>query len=133
MRRRKRRKRAMSELRCLRAKEIGSRIQYTVEGVFSDEEGKKIPFYVMVLPHHASYQTIADRHGEKLTEQFIRVFGIPAEGPTVVKGGACGGEVGELAGELDIHGAMMSLVWDGDRFDRGQFIDTLKEFLKDCL
>jgi hypothetical protein len=123
----------MSEPRCLKASESGSRVQYTVEGVFADEEGRKIPFYVMVLPHHASYQTVADRRGERLNGQFIRVFGKPSEGPTVVKGGACGGEVGELAGELDIHGAMMSLVWDGDSFDKGQFIDTLKEFLKDCL
>ncbi len=123
----------MSEARCLKASERSSRIQYMVEGVFGDEEGMKVPFYVMVLPHHASYQTVANRGGEKLTEQFIRVFGTPTDGPTVVKGGSCGGEVGGLAGELDVHGAMMSLLWDGDRFDRGQFIETLKKFLKGCL
>lgn len=123
----------MIDIRCLKAKERASRVQYSVEGIFEDEEGRKIPFYVTVLPHHASYQTIADRVGEKLTDQFIRIFGEPAEGPTLVKGGACGGEVGEIAGELDVHGAMMSLVWDGDTFDRGRFIETLKAYLEPCL
>lgn len=120
----------MSDPKCVKAKERASRVQYTVEGFFADEGGRKIPFYVTVLPHHASYMTIANKGGEKLSDQFVRIFGKPTEGPTVVKGGACGGEVGEIAQELDVHDAMMSLVWDGNRYDRGRFIEILKEFLK---
>lgn len=123
----------MSRPRCVRAKESGSRVQYSVEGVFEGKEGRKIPFYVMVLPYHASCQTVADGEGEKVTDEFIKIFGNPSEGPTVVKGGACGGEVGDLAEELDLHGAMMSVVWDGEGFEKGRFIETLREFLAGCL
>lgn len=86
-----------------------------------------------VLPNHAVYQTVAGSEGEKLTEQFIRIFGNPSGEPTVVRGGACGGEVGGLAGELDLHGAMVSLLWDGDGYDRERFIETLKELIGSCL
>lgn len=51
-----------------------------------------------VLPHHSVYQTVADSEGDKLTSQFIKVFGNPSGNPTVIKGGACGGELGELTG-----------------------------------
>jgi hypothetical protein len=33
----------------------------------------------------------------------------------------------KLAGEPDLPGAILSLVWDGDGYDRGRFIETLKQ------
>ena len=114
---------------CVKAKETLGRKQYEVEGVFQNGGGMGIPFFFMVLPYHASFQTVADRYGERLIEEVTRILGDPTGGPSVVKGGACGGEVGSLADELDLHGAMMSVVWDGDSFERDIFIEKFKNSL----
>jgi len=44
-----------------------------------------------------------------------------------------GGEGEQLAGQLDLHGAMVSLGGDGDGYERGRFIETLEEFVGACL
>ncbi len=122
-----------SEIAWVRAKERASRSQYSLEGICEISGEEQVPFYFMVLPFHASFQTLANRGGEKLLAHVIEILGEPKNGPDVVKGGACGGEVGELAEELDVHGAMMSVVWDGDSFNRNELISRFKESLDGCL
>ena len=123
----------MREIVWKRAKERASRSQYSLEGICESGGVEQVPFYFMVLRFHASFQTLADRGGERLLTLVIEMLGEPQNGPDVVKGGACGGEVGELAEELDIHGAMMSVVWDGESFNRKEVISTFKESLDGCL
>ncbi|RMG60950.1 MAG: hypothetical protein D6713_01400 [Deltaproteobacteria bacterium] len=116
--------------RTLRAKETGSRAQYSVEGIMTDGNGAMVPFYMMILPFHASFQTMATTEGEKLIRFVEEVFGPPSRGPETVKGGACGGEVGEIAEELDIHTAMTSVVWEGDGYDRKRFLEKAREVFR---
>ncbi len=118
--------------RCIKASESGSRSQYSVEGVVQDGSERKIPFYMMVLPFHASFQTVANAEGERLLDYVIKLLGEPSRGPEVVKGGACDGETGALAEELDVHTAMISVVWE-ENYDRRKFMERVREVFGPCI